>query len=121
MTEIVIRVIEHDKQRYATIGDWWFEDGSLQVRVSYMNNWRYESLVALHEVVEALLCKRAGVTTSDVDAFDMAHPELEDPGDDPRCPYRKQHLSATAFEQLMATLLDVDWQQYESIIRKITR
>ena len=32
---ITIKTIAHDKQRYDTVGDWWFDDeGDLQIRVS---------------------------------------------------------------------------------------
>ena len=55
-----------------------------------MTDRRYELLVALHELVEALLCKEAGVSQERVDALDEAYeakrlPDDKDsePGDDP--------------------------------------
>ena len=81
---ITIKTIQHNRQRYDTCGDWWFDKkGNLQVRVSDMNNWKYEYLVADHEVREALLCKDRGVTQKEVDEFDMGwqrHNGLLEPG-----------------------------------------
>ena len=60
---ITIKTIQHSKQRYDTCGDWWFDKkGNLQIRVSDMDNWKYEYLVGDHEVREALLCKDRGIT-----------------------------------------------------------
>jgi hypothetical protein len=120
---ITIKTIPHKKQRYPTCGDWWFdEQGNLQIRVSDVGNPNYEALVALHEMVEALLCKKRGITAAQVDTFDKAfeasrQPGNEgEPGDDPKAPYRKEHFFATNIEALMSEELGVDWQKYEEVI-----
>lgn len=124
---IAIRTIPHAEQRYETVGDWIFgQDGSLEIRVSDMGNWKYEVLVGLHEAIEALLCHDRGITTEMVDAFDVQwekdHPNEvqgggpEEPGDDPDCPYRKEHFFATSVERLLAAEFGVDWDEYDSAI-----
>src|SRR5215467_14962981 len=53
------------KMRYPTVGDWQFKpDGSLHITVARMSDRRYEFLVGLHELVEALLCKTGRRLTS---------------------------------------------------------
>ena len=50
--KIIIETIPHDHQRYNTVGDWQFSpDGTLHVKVSEMDDWRHEALIAVHEVV----------------------------------------------------------------------
>jgi len=115
-----MKVIPHAEQRYATVGDWYFtKAGNLQIRVSRLSDPRYETLVAVHELVEAVLCREAGVSEREVDAFDMAYErhrkpgDLGEPGDDPRAPYHRQHAAATWFEKALAGKLGVDWAAYE--------
>lgn len=123
---ITIKTIPHDKQRYPTCGDWWFDkSGDLQLRISDMGNPEYESLVALHELVEVMLCKKRGITAEQVDAFDMAFEKAreegndDEPGDDPKAPYRKEHFFATNIECLMAGELGVDFKEYEAAVNAL--
>jgi hypothetical protein len=67
----VIGSIEHKTQRYDTVGDWHIEpDGGVLVVVSRMSDQHYEFLVALHELIEAYLCKHAGISEEDVTWYD---------------------------------------------------
>lgn len=97
----------------------------LQIRVSDMGNEDYESLVALHELVEVLLCQKRGITTEEVDAFDKAFEAArpdgnnDEPGDDPKAPYKKEHFFATNIEKLMSAELGVDWTAYEAAINRL--
>lgn len=116
---INIQVIEHEEQRYDTCGDWWFDaEGTLQIRVTKLSDWRRESLIAVHELVEVLMCKHDGISTQVVDDFDKAFeaaraPGNEDePGDSPAAPYVRQHCVATGVERILAAQLGVDWQTY---------
>lgn len=81
---IRIKTIPHNKQRYATCGDWYYEgegaDKSLEIRVSQLPDSRYEFLVALHELVEVKLCEWSGVSQQAVDAFDMEYEKNRAPG-----------------------------------------
>jgi hypothetical protein len=75
-----------------------------------------ETLVVVHELVEAVLCKEAGVSQREVDEFDMSFErhrkpgDLSEPGDDPKAPY--QHQAASWFEKALAEKLGVDWAAY---------
>lgn len=122
---IVIDVIPHDHQRYETVGDYFFINDVLHIKVSEMRDNRFELLVALHELVEVLQTEHAGVAEPDIAAFDMRFEEaraegnLDEPGDDPQAPYKKQHCVATAVERLMCALLDVDWKEYERTVNEL--
>lgn len=129
MLKINIQTIPHDDQRYETCGDWWYDDDDvLQIRVSDLGDWRYEALVAVHELVECVLCKHAGVKQEQVDEFDIQyelmrskgyHEPEDEPGDDPKAPYSYQHCVATGVERILATLLGVTWKVYESAIEAL--
>lgn len=119
---ITIKTIPHEAQRYDTPGDWFFTpEGNLEIRVSDSANWREEALIAVHELVEVLICKHRGITQEQVDAFDFQyendralgkHSETDEPGDDLDAPYRREHCIATAVERLLAAELDIAWKDY---------
>lgn len=120
---INIQVIPHSEHRYETVGDWWeTPEGDLEIRVSSMGNWKFEFLVAFHEQAEFTLCKDRGITDEIVSKFDKEFESNrqegneDEPGDDPKAPYRKEHFFATSIERLMAAELNVDWEEYDAAI-----
>lgn len=127
---INIRTIPHSEQRYPTVGDWerWRNPAgqdTLRISVSIMSDWRFEALVAIHELCEALLCARAGVTPKQVDEFDLTFEanrvpgDNREPGDDPKAPYFAQHQAASQIERLMSAYLGVDWNAYEKEVNSL--
>lgn len=118
---INIQVIPESEMRAEVNGaDWFWDDkGDLQVRVSPMSDWRRETLLGLHEAIEAVCCKHLGVSQQCVDEFDMAydkaHPDEADlnAGDDPLAPYDRAHTLATCCERALAFALDVQWGDYD--------
>jgi hypothetical protein len=125
-----MRTISHSEHRYAgTCGDWWFDkDGTLEVRVSKMGDIRYEFLVARHEIDEAFLCWQRGISEDSVTAFDVMfelereqgeHSQEDEPGDDIRAPYRKEHRFATQSEKVMARQLKVPWKEYSKAVEAL--
>ena len=120
---INVEVIPHEEQRYPTVGDYWMEDGIQQVRVSHMKDWRYEILVAVHEIVELAITRHRGISEERISDFDVAFEQARErneitgePGDDPAAPYRNEHFFATNLERLLASELDVDWFEYERYV-----
>lgn len=117
---IVIETVPHAHQRYPTVGDWYTEaDGTWTIRVSQMNHWTAEFLVALHELVEMALCKQNGVEERAVDAFDtnwQAFGNILEPGDDMSAPYHQEHQIACGFERMMAAELQLSWPWYEAMV-----
>jgi len=146
---IVIQACDHAEQRYPTAGDYWDDEaGNLQVRVSKMGDWRYEALVGVHEVIEALLCRHDGVSFAEIDAFDKEFEEARanspaltakgiggrfftfrgrkididaEPGDQPDAPYARQHAIATGIERILAVMLGVDWTAYSEAVLALDR
>lgn len=117
ITSVSIRTIPHDEQRYETCGDYQWEDGHLAILVSDTGDWRETMTVALHEMVEALLCYQRGVTEVSISDFDQQFTGDEDePGEQPEAPYREEHLTATVVERLMAFELGLHWPAYEQHI-----
>ena len=127
MRKVIIETIPHNKQRYKTCGDW-FENGdnTLRIKVSSLFNYRYEYLIAIHELIEALLCHERGIAEGDVTKFDEQFEEFrpplntDEPGDHPLAPYKREHFFATSIERLVASELGVDWIKYEEAINKLS-
>lgn len=116
--KILIETIPHEAQRYTTVGDWFYDaENTLHIRVSKLSDPRLEELIAVHELVEVLLCSHAGVTQQSVDDFDKMtekdRPDVE-PGDEPDAPYVRQHCFATAVERMLAAEMGVSWKNYEA-------
>jgi hypothetical protein len=125
---ISVRFILHAEQRYPTVGDWFFRYTTLHIRVSDMEREDYNLLVAVHEIVEAFLCKRAEIKEEDVTAFDVKfeqdranglHGETDEPGDDPKAPYYTQHQIATQVEKFLAKALSVNWEEYDATVNSL--
>ena len=123
-----IRIIPHATQRYPTVGDWLFVDNSCLISISDMGNDEYHFLVAVHEYIEAFLCREAGISEEEVTAFDKEFERMREagqvtndaePGDDGRAPYYMQHKEATRIEQKLALVLGVDWNEYDMAIRSL--
>jgi hypothetical protein len=120
--KITIEVIKHEDQRYETVGDWVWNGDDLTIFVSSMDNWRYEMLVAFHEMAECLMCKHRGIAQEDVDNFDIQFEKLREdgdvsePGDEPNAPYYREHQIATILERTLALELGVNWKQYDDTV-----
>ena len=128
--KVIIETIPHKDHRYPTVGDWFYEpDGTLRIKVSELSDWRLEALIAVHELVETLLCEHRGITQQQVDDFDKAFEadreagKLEDPdaepGDHPAAPYVREHCVATGIERLLAAELNVNWATYEAELNSL--
>jgi hypothetical protein len=112
--KIIIESISHSKQRYDTVGDWWWEGETLQIRVSTMSSWVREFKVVVHELTEVMLCKLRGITQKQVDDYDLTHP---DAGGDERdmvdAPYLREHSEAMTIERMLNHFTNDNWVEYE--------
>jgi len=128
---IDVKVIPHNEQRYETVGDYWFEGDTMQIRVSKMDSSHREFLVLMHEMVEVYLILSKGIVIEDIDKFDKrfeefrtAYPDLvgdDEPGDHPKAPYYKEHQIATRMEKWLAQTLNEDWDLYEDKVNSLYR
>ena len=114
---IDIKIIPQNEMRELyPLGDWWFDyGGDLHIRVSELRNWKYEVLVATHELEEALLCEIRGIKEVDIAKFDSECQD-DEPGLNEKAPYHKEHLFATKIERQTAKELGVDWEEYDKEI-----
>lgn len=120
--KITLEVIPHSQQRYNTCGDWQFdEEGNLNIKVSDTQNTFMNFLLGRHEMDEAMLCLRYGVTTKQVDDYDFVHPEAgsDSFSDNLDAPYAEYHNDALAAEWVMARLLGVSWKSYNDTIEQL--
>jgi hypothetical protein len=124
--KIVIETIPHKKQRYETVGDYWEDkDGTLHIRVSEMKNEMYNGMVAVHELVEFLLCRHNNITEQAITDFDVAFEKRrkkgneDEPGFDNKSPYRKEHTIASAVELMMCAATGVSLNDYDKKVKSL--
>lgn len=116
--KITITQIDDTEFRYDTLGDWRYDerpDGVVaHITVpKFGGDTNYAAwLIAIHELVELFLCIRQGVTQQAADEFHAAHPDSDEYGDEPDCPYYEQHQIADAVEKLLCGAIGVDWKDY---------
>jgi len=107
-------------------GDWRYTTKKILVSV-VEDTYQPESelAIAIHELIEAWLCRRDGITDLEVVSFDDMyederkqghHKESDEPGDDPRAPYREQHMAATYVERAVCSALDLSWLKHEQAV-----
>jgi len=118
---ITIRVVPPEQQRYKTVGDWPRDlshpDGA-EIIVSDTGDWRESICIAVHELMEAIVCKQQGITAAMVDADD-ALPLTEgydEHGDMPTVRYHEAHDFAMTIERALAHKLGLDWKVYSDHI-----
>ena len=115
----LILSVPYKRMRYATYGDYLhLADDSVEITVIELADWRHEFLIALHEFIEEAVTRHRGIKEPDTLAFDLAHPDSDDPGMIPTAPYHKEHVLATTVEMLVARELDVDWDEYDKACKE---
>jgi len=103
---IIVDSIPHEQQRYDTDGDWQFIGDELVVRVSEDEcDSQHFYLTAIHEIIEATLCRAHGITEESIDLFNMAHLNSDDPGSLRDAPYHKEHMFALEVELTLKHLM----------------
>ncbi len=120
----VINSIPHKNQRYDTVGDWQETFSGrpgefLRFKISRMNLIS-EFAVLIHEMIEWFFCKLAGITSEQVDAWDMGEgKDLDDPGSDPRAPYHLQHMFALQVERMIVEQAGITWEIHEEALDNV--
>lgn len=92
------------------------------MRVTDLGDWKKSILIALHELVELAQTESDGIPEPVIKAFDeafeaaVAKGEKEDgePGNQPDAPYRKQHGIAEGVERILASEMNVGWDDYNN-------
>ena len=118
LTEIAVRTLPPANMRYPTVGDWYPRDDVMQFDIASMGDIRPVACVLIHEIIEALKCQQDGVTAEQVDKWDLAHLDAEEPGDLSGCPYRRQHRYASKIELMVARYLHLKLDDYEKLVER---
>ena len=116
--KIILEVIDPHAMRYKTVGDWQIDevDKKITIQVADTGNNDYNFTLLMHELMEAVLCLKSGITGSQVDAWDLEHEDSDDPGILKGSPYREQHISATIIEDVVLSILKLDPYEYDKVI-----
>ncbi len=129
---VVIDFIPHNEQRYPTLGDWEKKevDGQevMLIRISKLGVRESEIAIAVHELIEALLCDHDEITSKEVDDWDFAFVEGqrkgeigkdEEPGDHPKAPYHLQHVIAQRIENELVHSVGMTHRQHNLVCAKV--
>jgi hypothetical protein len=123
---IKIKTVEHKDQRYDTVGDWYYtSEGNLVINVSNLGDWRKEALIAVHELIECILCRERNISEEEVTDFDITFENnrkpgnKNEPGDDLNAPYHYEHQFASIIERAIALELGINWQEYEKSLNNL--
>lgn len=123
LPKITCQAIPHKEQDYDTIGDYKETDDGWLFTVSQMRA-DSEFLVFVHELVEWYLVLKKGISNKDIVAFDKKfkkeqveglHPDIDEPGNSPDCPYKDEHFFAANIERILADKLGLDWEEHDRI------
>ena len=141
--KITIETIKHKDQKYNTIGDYHENEyGNIFIVVSEMPDENHALLVGIHELIEVVLMRKAGIplqASTDYDIpFEQArltcdpwerqttfehngitYPENAEPGDAPDCPYQREHNFATAVERMLCAAFGIKWATYEDAVNEL--
>ena len=125
INEINIKFIANEDQAYPTIGNYWIEGDTLQIRVSKMPHTVNNCLVALHELAEWITTDFYKIKEQDIMDFDLAyekereewlHSDIDEPGFDPRCPYMNMHALATSIEMMLCGFMGISWNGHNETV-----
>jgi hypothetical protein len=122
MKRIILEIKKPDEMRYKTVGDWYDgleREGTIFISAVDTGQKSYNAALLIHELIEYLLCERLGITTEDVDKWDFAHENSDDPGILDGCPYREPHISATIAEDVVLALFGANPYDYDKAIEKV--
>jgi hypothetical protein len=95
------------------------ENKHLKISVSKLPLYQETLLVAVHELVETILCMARGISSEDIDKWDFNFDGDGEPGDHPDACYHKEHTFATAIERQLAEALRLDWKEYNTDIENL--
>jgi hypothetical protein len=118
---IVIDFIPQSEQRIpGQVGDYGETDDAIWFRITDMGNENYNIACLIHEIWEQHRNKAFGIIEADIDAFDIAHQDHDDPGMLPDAPYGITHREADVLERMCIVMSGENWRDYDSLVAKIT-
>jgi hypothetical protein len=115
-----VHLTPHCLQRYDTLDDYYIgADGDLEFWISDTGNPISNRALLLHALVEQSIAESMGISPEQVDEWDMAHPDSEEPGEIEYCPYWKAHHIAFMIEKEFVFHSQViTWEQHEQNLER---
>ncbi len=124
--KIIIETIPHKSQRYPTVGDYWKDKkGVYHITVSDTGVDVYNKMIAIHELVEMVMVEWKGIPEWMITEFDKKFEEkrkkgnIDEPGFDPKAPYKNEHAIAAAVELIMCGHLNLSFKDYDDKVNKM--
>ena len=111
-TKLVCEVRPARLMGYGTVGDYLEEKGGMVRIVSADMGFVPSALCLIHELIEYIWIKQAGVTVKETVDWDIAHLESDDPGSIPGCPYGVGHRFALNKEKQIAQFLGLREEEW---------
>ncbi len=124
----IIETIPYKDQRYETLGDYYEEDGVMKFKISDVGNKLMEFAIGIHEQIEEFFTRTEGISEKHIMEFDLMfeeerkaglHSDTDEPGADPRSPYREQHEFAENIERLIIHRGGLNWNDYTKYINSL--
>ena len=103
------------------VGDWGYDEGSIWSAASYEMSEDSRFAITIHELVEAYLCRKAGIRDEEVCQWDEKYEndrteDESEPGDHKHAPYREQHQAATHVERAVCHALGLNWKEHSQSV-----
>ncbi len=93
--------------------DYWVDEkGTLQIRIAEFENPDFAIFWAIHELLEAWRCAKAGIPLEAIEKFDALHKDHEDPGSLPDAPYHKQHMQSLTIQHILCEQDGYNYDEY---------
>jgi hypothetical protein len=124
-TVAILRTIPEQWHQYDTAGDWSICGNVILCFVTDRFSDESALAILLHELVEAMLCKKAGISEGQICDFDQKyeaerqqgkHKEEDEPGDSEDAPYRLQHMAATHVERAVCHAINLSWLEHSQSV-----
>lgn len=126
-TLAILKTTAHQNIRNDQAGDWTIGEHIVAISAK-MDCPESELAVCVHELIEAWLCRKNGITDEQVTEFDAMfekernegkHDLFDEAGDDPRAPYFDAHQRATNVEADVCKALGLSWRQHDENVNTL--
>ena len=119
---IILKSVPKRKIRSNQVGDWYYYgQDEIIAMVDEQLSPDSQLAVLIHEAIEAWLCRKHGITDEMVCASDDQyeaereegkHKDDDEDGDDPRSPYRQEHMAASHVERAVCAAIGLNWREH---------
>jgi hypothetical protein len=98
------------------LGDYGFSKDDIWIHVLDTGSLIYNMIILVHEIAEIVMIQARGIPLAIINAYDEAHPDVDDPGDESDSPYNKEHSLSLAIERIICAYLGISWKAYDTIV-----